>query len=90
MRDKPISSKRSPESAVTEIGVSCNDSDFFRAVTTTSSKLALTPVGKVAIATRHTVPAILCLNVNESVCLSDRLLSGAKKWGNCCSKLAIT
>ena len=50
-----MSSKRSPESAVTEIGVSCSDYAVFRAVTTTSSRVALavidTPV--IEIAARH-------------------------------------
>ena len=89
MRDKPMSSSRSPESAVTEIGVSCNDSTFFRAVTTTSSKLALTPVGKVAMAMRHITPVILRLNANAGGSRSDLLLGGTEKWENFCSKLAM-
>ena len=89
MRDMPISSKRSPESAVTEIGVSCNDSTFFRAVTTTSSRLALTPVGKVAIAIRHIVLNSRRLKASADADRSGVLLGDSEKWENIRSNLAI-
>ena len=90
MRDKPMFSRRSPESAVTEMGVSCNDSTFFRAVTTTSSKVALTPVGKVAIAMKHITLVIFRLNANNDGSRNDLLLGGIENWENFCSKLAMT
>ena len=89
MRDKPISSKRSPESAVTEIGVSCSDSTFFRAVTTTSSRLAFTLVGKAAIAMRQITPVILRFRDDAGVSRSDLLLGGNEELEDFCSKLAI-
>ena len=49
IRDRPISSNRSPERAVTEIGVSCSDSAVFRAVTTTSSRVALAGADRLGI-----------------------------------------
>ena len=42
-----MSSNRSPERAVTEIGVSCSDSAVLRAVTTTSSRAALATDGRI-------------------------------------------
>ena len=89
MRDKPMSSRRSPERAVTEIGVSCNDSTFFRAVTTTSSRLALTSVGKVAIAIRHIVLASHRLEADAGDNRSGLRSCYSDKWENLCSNFVI-
>ena len=89
IRDKPMSSKRSPDRAVTEIGVSCSDSTFFRAVTTTSSRLALTPVGNAAIAARHIVPIILRLHADAGANPNGLHLGDVTEWENIRSNFVI-
>ena len=85
-----MSSNRSPERAVTEMGVSWSDSAVLRAVTTTSSKVALAVVERPATAIANRQAEVQLLLTEVAIKFEDLNLCNPDTSGIFFSECVIT